>query len=144
MKVAIISLVALALAGLVYIRLAPSNAADWHKRPGNSIMGHNALKDGHIFREAVPGDGRETLANLDRIIRGMPRTTVLAGSMDDGKITYVTRSKVIGFPDYTTVSIVEENGESILEIWGRLRFGASDLGVNPARIQRWLDALGQS
>ena len=51
-----------------------------------------------------------------------------------------------GFPDYTTVSILPagtfDNAGPLLMIDGRLRFGRSDLGVNKARIERWLTALG--
>jgi len=54
-------------------------------------------------------------------------------------ITYVTRSRVFGFPDYTTV---RQAGPQ-LEIYGRLRFGRSDLGVNAARIDGWLQSFAQ-
>ena len=88
--------------------------------------------DGGAMRK-VEGD----LAALDSIIRDTPRTQVLAGSVDEGMITYVTRSRVFGFPDYTTV---RQEGD-MLEVYGRLRFGKSDLGVNAARIDGWLRQL---
>ena len=50
-------------------------------------------------------------------------------------ITYVTRSALFRFPDYTTV----RHRDAQIEIYGRLRFGRSDLGVNAARIDRWLE-----
>ena len=62
---------------------------------------------------------------------------MLAGSVEQGMITYVTRSIVVGFPDYTTVL---QNGDQLV-IYARLRFGRSDFGVNHARIKRWIDAL---
>ena len=55
-------------------------------------------------------------------------------------ITYVTRSRVFGFPDYTTV---RQAGDT-LEIHGRLRFGESDMGVNAARVDGWLERLRQA
>ncbi len=84
---------------------------------------------------AVPGD----LAALDAIIRAEPRTHVLAGSVGEGMVTYVTRSKMFGFPDYTTV---QQRGDT-LAIHARLRYGKSDMGVNKARVERWLNALRQ-
>ena len=75
---------------------------------------------------------------LDALVRDTPRTQVLAGSLAQGMLTYVTRSAFFGFPDYTTV---RQRGAH-LEIYARLRFGRSDLGVNRARVEQWLSALG--
>ncbi|MEM9843514.1 MAG: DUF1499 domain-containing protein, partial [Pseudomonadota bacterium] len=90
---------------------------------------------GYVLRriEATP----ETLAALDEIARATPRTTILAGSVEDGIVTYVTRSALMGFPDYTTVSL----SDGALTLYARLRFGQSDLGVNAARLEAWLRAL---
>ncbi|WP_243614316.1 DUF1499 domain-containing protein [Shimia aestuarii] len=52
-------------------------------------------------------------------------------------ITYITRSRMIGFPDYTTVL---QAGEELL-IHARSRFGRRDFGVNAVRVERWIDAL---
>jgi hypothetical protein len=120
------------VAGMAYVRLAPSDPARWHAMPENLAPGD--LAGGAV--RVVPGD----LAALDAIIRATPRSRVLAGDVAQGMITYVTRSRVFGFPDYTTV---RQAGER-LEIYGRLRFGKSDLGVNAARIDGWLQRLGQA
>ncbi len=69
------------------------------------------------------------------IAQQTPRTTVLRGSVESGRITYVTRTKLIGFPDYTTVQL--EDGT--LMVHARLRFGRSDFGVNRARAERWIE-----
>jgi len=132
MKILATFLLVLILAGLAFIRLAPSDPARWHQMP-ESVTDRDL--DGGAMRR-VEGD----LAALDAIIRDTPRTRVLAGSPDQGMITYVSRSRVFGFPDYTTV---RQSGD-MLEIYGRLRFGKSDLGVNAARIDGWLDRLAQS
>ncbi|WP_138933767.1 DUF1499 domain-containing protein [Roseovarius arcticus] len=125
-------IVLLGLAGLlVWIRLAPDDVARWHVSP--EATGDRDMEGG-VMR-AVPGD----LAALDAIIRAEPRARVLAGSVDSGMVTYITRSKVIGFPDYTTV---EQRGDT-LALYARLRYGKSDMGVNKARVERWLAALGQ-
>lgn len=127
----ILSLVLVGIVGgLGVIRLAPSDPARWHQMP-ESITDRDL--DGGAMR-VVAGD----LATLDAIIRATPRTGVLAGDVGQGMITYVTRSRIFGFPDYTTV---RQDGAR-LEIYGRLRFGRSDLGVNAARIEGWLQRLG--
>ena len=66
-----------------------------------------------------------------------PRTSVLAGSVDTGRITYVTRTQWMGFPDYTTV---EQQGET-LKLYARLRFGRSDFGVNAVRVNALVRGL---
>lgn len=127
-----------ALAGLIgvalYIRLAPSNVARWHQMPEVVSAGDTP---GEAFRviEADEADFRR----LHDIILQTARTRLLAGSVDAGMITYVTRSRVFGFPDYTTL----RHRDGRIEIWGRLRFGRSDLGVNARRIDGWLQVFAQ-
>ncbi len=123
------------VAAQAWVRLAPSDPARWHVDPE---VTHDAdLRNG--VRRIVPA-GDDTLARLDGIVMDTPRTTRLAGSVASGRITYVTRSRFWGFPDYTTVA---RDGDR-LEIFARARFGRSDMGVNRARVERWLARLGQS
>jgi hypothetical protein len=131
-RIAALFVLVLAVALLAFIRLAPSDPLRWHQMP--DTITNRDLEGGAMRR--VAGD----LAALDAIIRATPRTRVLAGSVADRMVTYVTRSRIMGFPDYTTVRQVGE----MLEIYGRLRFGRSDLGVNAARIDRWLGRLAEA
>ena len=62
----------------------------------------------------------------------------MAGSIQEGLITFHTRSLFWGFPDHTTAGVQGD----LLVIYGRLRFGSSDMGVNKARIESWLETLG--
>nr|WP_303626490.1 DUF1499 domain-containing protein [Roseovarius sp. M141] len=118
-----------AVCGLAWIRLARDDVARWHRLP-EGVSDRDM--EGGVMRVAS-GD----LADLDGIIRAEPRTHVLAGSVECGMVTYVTRSKVFGFPDYTTVA---QRGAD-LALYARLRYGKSDMGVNKARVERWLVAL---
>lgn len=120
------------IAVLVYVRLAPSDPARWHVQPAFS---QDRNMPGGVVR--IVETGPDGLARLDPIARAEPRTTVLAGSVAEGMITYVSRSQVIGFPDYTTVW---QDGNRLV-IHGRLRFGRSDFGVNRARVEAWIRAL---
>ena len=115
-----------------YVRLAPVDAAVWDKP-----LTFDTDRDMKRGVQRVVDTGPQGLARLDAIARATPRTTVLAGSVEAGRITYVTRTAVIGFPDYTTV---EQDGDQ-LKIYARLRFGRSDFGVNGARVAAWLNAL---
>lgn len=118
--------------GLGYVRLAPLNAQRWHQPVAQSE--DTDLSGGAV--RVIAGDS-ETLAQIDTILRGFDRTDVLAGAVDAGRITYVTRSAVFGFPDLTTVEL---QGSQI-RMFARLRFGASDLGVNRERLERVIAAL---
>ena len=128
----ILLLVALALIGVaLYIRLAPSDPQVWH-RPITSTA--DADGEGSALR-VIPGDAA-TLTRIDAAARALPRTQVLAGSLEEGRVTYITRSKGMGFPDYTTVDLAEGQ----IRMYARLRFGKSDMGVNRARLERLIAA----
>ena len=128
------AIILIVVAGLAWIRLAPSDPAVWHVDP--KVTSDQDLAGG--VRRRIPATDT-TFQELDRIILATPRTEVLAGSVDDGMVTYVTRSQWMGFPDYTTVRATAPQ----LELYGRLRFGKSDMGVNAARLDRWLKAFAE-
>ena len=126
---------------LAYVRLAPSDPDRWHQAAMPSGTESKEFARGYVWRKPITGDGRAEMARLDQVAMVTDRTERLAGSVEAQQITYVTRSKVFGFPDYTTVSVIGgPDGTNILEIYGRLRFGRSDLGVNANRVKSWVAA----
>lgn len=129
------------LGALAFIRLAPSDPAVWNVDlaapgfdPGN----------GQVFcvtaenRYGPLPDASAALAQLDRIAMATPRTERLAGSAESGRITWITRTALIGYPDYTTAQVLPDGA---LCLFGRQRFGDGDFGVNAARIGAWAQAL---
>ncbi len=134
----------IALLGLMaYVRLAPSDPTVWDVSPVIYGWEHGAPFDtvipmmgGASLRlSTTKGDPAALLARLDTIALATPRTTQLAA--DSTRITWVTRSALWGFPDYTTAEVRPDG----LYILARLRFGQSDLGVNAARLNDWLFRL---
>ena len=103
-------------------------------------MGKTQGTNSYIWRAPVDGDGQETLAQLDSAIMQTPRTEVVAGSLVEGQVTYVTRTKLMGYPDFTTIGVYGANPRYV-EVYGRSRFGRSDLGVNAKRVNGWLDQI---
>jgi len=128
----ILILLALVLGLLAYVRLAPTYAEQVHCAIDSA---EDADGEGHCVR--VLDADEAALAKIDAAMMALPRTTRIAGSVETGRITYITRSKWIGFPDYTTV---QRDGDRI-KLFGRLRFGRSDFGVNRVRLDHVVAAL---
>jgi hypothetical protein len=84
---------------------------------------------------------RDLLARFHLFARAQPRTGIVAGDLDSLMITYLQRSRFIGFPDYLTVKVVEMKGGAGLTVYSRSRYGRGDFGVNRARVEAWLAAL---
>jgi hypothetical protein len=134
-----------ALGAMTYIRVAPVDLADWHRSvdlygwdqggPWDQVV---AMRGGAALRlSPAIGAPADLLARLDAIATATPRTTRVAGSLAQGRITWETRSLIWGFPDYTTAEV---RGDG-LYLTARLRFGLEDFGVNAARLQSWLAQL---
>lgn len=125
-------LVCIVLVGLLaFVRLAPTDLTRWHQ-PIAETNSQNMV--GGAIR-VIEAD-EAAFARVIDAARALPRTQVVAGSVDEGRVTYVTRSKWIGFPDYTTI----EYSDGVLKLHARLRFGRSDFGVNRERLERLLTA----
>lgn len=136
-------LLMIAISGLIYIRSAPHDTDGVHVAPPTGATPeHPVLKPGSaLFSRLFDTPAADSLKRLNDIALATKRTRILAGSVETGMITYVTRSRGFGFPDYTTVQAVSEDTGSRITIYGRLRFGKSDFGVNRQRISAWLQAL---
>jgi uncharacterized protein (DUF1499 family) len=63
---------------------------------------------------------------------------------DDAGLTerYVQRSRLMGYPDTIVVRFFDRpGGHSTIALYSRSQLGKGDLGVNLARLQRWLNGL---
>jgi hypothetical protein len=124
-----------------YVRLAPNDLGRWNVDPATAVTWPettagtvSALTGGAVF--LIPA-AQDALARLDAVAVATARTTRLAGSVEQGRITWVTRSGFWGFPDYTTAQITQDG----LYVYARLRFGKADFGVNAARLNDWLGKM---
>lgn len=136
-------LLMIVISGLIYIRAAPHNTTAEHVIPpiGAEPDAPDIMEGSAVYAQVFTAPPADLLARLNTIALATPRTSVLAGSVSGGMITYVTRSRVFGFPDYTTVEVIEDEVGSRATLYGRLRFGKSDFGVNSQRISGWLQAV---
>ena len=131
MKGAVFLPVVLVAGFALWVRLAPSDPARWHVGPPQEAK---RWPGGLVA--VIDGD-RARFKRLVRIIEKTPRTRHLAGDVEGGRVTFITRSALWGFPDYTTIA----QADGRIRILARLRFGRSDLGVNSRRVSQWLEAL---
>jgi uncharacterized protein (DUF1499 family) len=131
-------LAVLAAAGVVlvaYVRLAPSNPAVWHVDP-----------------DAVPDPATPNFARADLVIPLPPAEVAArleAAAQVDGAVqlagdaalaTWLTRSPLMRFPDYTSIKLTPADGGTRLSALARARFGSRDMGANRARLNRWVAA----
>ena len=78
------------------------------------------------------------------MISAEPRLTAVA--TDDATLTdrYIQRSALMGYPDTIVVHFFDlPDGRSTLALYSRSQLGHGDMGVNRARIERWLAKLGE-
>jgi len=134
----LIGLIVVLAALVLYVRFAPTDSALWHKRPISTAPSDTLTAGSFLAARQITAPPAQVLEAVEKIALETPRTRLLAGSVAEGMMTFQTRSRLWGFPDQTTVAI---DGD-LLVIYGRLRFGQADLGVNKARVESWLTALG--
>lgn len=134
---------------MVYVRFAPSDPGQWN----GSVLTTDPVTAGPCADKVtiVPkgaratcvltGTPQEILAKLDAVAMADLRTTRLAGTPADVRITWVSRSRLMGYPDYITAEATQTSLGTRLDIFSRQRFGSGDAGVNAARLKNWLSSF---
>jgi len=122
------ALALLAVAGLIYVRVASHDAARWHVDP-TTVTEIDDLNQ-YLAGDAVPGD-LETVADALKAALG---GEMLAGSFAEGFATVVVRTPLIGYPDYVSAGLIAQGDQTQVVLFSRSRFGKSDLGANKARV----------
>ncbi|MCF6271661.1 MAG: DUF1499 domain-containing protein [Rhodobacteraceae bacterium] len=144
-----------AIIGALYVRVitASHDPAEWHVDPYNITrpispntyyVAPQGMVEAMVDREAaVYAAPAAIMAKaFDDYVMTQPRVTRLAGSVEEGWLTYVQRTPVLRMPDYISVQFMDfEDGGSAMAIYSRSRYGYGDMGVNKARIDIWLQSL---
>lgn len=148
MKIVVSFLVVVILAMLAYVRYAPSDARAWHVDPLTAKK--PKLPNAFLFRGAGgkhPAPEYEMPAGalavkFDDLAMLKPSVTRLDGDPADLFVTYIARTKYVGFPDYISIKFIELDADrSTIAVFSRSRFGYSDRGVNRRRVLAWLAEL---
>lgn len=124
----LLAILVVVVGALAYVRLAPVKltATAMPTAVGDypEAGGFTAVRD---VNEAV------TLEAVEAAMLALPRTVKVAND----PLTFVTRSRVIGFPD---VTVVQER-DGMLAISAHLVYGSSDFKVNKTRVLALLASL---
>lgn len=146
LKLIFLAFVIAAVAGAGWVRLAPNDPARWHLDPRR--VARPSTPNFYLLRM---GDGDAPAPIFDTAPTALAKrlheaaladgATLLAGRVSEGHMTYLTRSRVMGFPDYTSILIEPAGDGSVLTAFARARYGYSDMGANRARLEAWVAAL---
>ena len=132
----------LVVSGVAYVRLSPTDLTAFHVAPMATEAGDTATAASFKAARQIATPAADILRAIDQIARETERTERVAGSVGEGLVTYETRSALMGYPDYTTVTVTDGAEGPLLVINARSRFGKGDMGVNRARVEDWLTRLG--
>ena len=108
-------------------RMAPEGATDQAIDAVAPVYGETGIVMAEAFHDFA-------LAQRD--------TQSVFGVAASQHMTYVQRTEMLRVPDYISVKFIDlPEGGSTVAIFSRSRFGYGDMGVNEARVRRWVDAL---
>ncbi len=135
------------------IATAPHDPDVWHQDPLIATTSETP----NSFRMAPSGSTQEridaiapvysenvfVLAEAFHEFALQQRATVpIAGLPPELMMTYVQRTEKLKLPDYISVKFIDlGDGTSSIAVYSRSRYGYADLGVNRARVERWVKTL---
>lgn len=132
MKYLIVIIIIIIFTIASYVRLA-------HVHPLFNIPDSNSNQlssNGFVFIKTYSGSTDELYKIITNIALATPRTLLLSND----PLQFVTRSKLLGFPDITAIVIQDKT----LVIYATSVFGRFDFGVNRARALRWISLIKNS
>lgn len=160
MRIMLAIIILVVLGGLGFlaytVRTATHDPAVWHVDP-RTVPPSETPNDYRIAIQALaeyPVDMAAPIYDIDAatlalafddFVMRQPRVERVAGSPEEGWVTYVQRTPQLLVPDYISVRFFDLEGENVgrstLAIYSRSRYGYGDMGVNEKRAKAWLAAL---
>lgn len=132
----------IAFVGVLWLRFAPIDRDDWHADPADTeVGGGRGLRLIGLEAPRYPAETETVLANFQEIVLDDDNTRRLEGDLDEGMITFVVRSHVLGLAEVITAKAVAEGSKTKLSIASRPRFSLSSREAAAARLDRWLQEM---
>ena len=136
-----------ALAGGNFVRTAPIDPAAWHADPAEAVRSgkpndYLVAEGGDRAPPRFSARPAAVASAFDAVAMAEPGVTRLAGDPAEAHVSYVQRSRIVGFPDIVSARAVADGDGARLLVWSRSRYGHSDMGVNRARVEAWLARVG--
>ena len=98
----------------------------------------------HILTAALPMSPDRLCGLMARMLRGRPRTRIIAAAPDLFRIDAIQRSRIFRFTDDVALWAMPAGEGAAPVILSRSRIGRNDLGANRRRVESWLAALSSS
>jgi len=100
-----------------------------------------------VHREApiYPASVAELISAFLGVVGKQERVSAGPSDLATYQFDFVQRSAIMRYPDTISVRFMPVDADhTTLAIYSRSHYGYSDMGVNKARIDLWLDQLGQA
>jgi len=141
--ISVATLFGIVIFAAVAFRVMPMDAARYHIRPALAVPPSTPNFALMVGDEALvlPRNLADVAADV-ALKAASDGAVLLAGQPEDGFVTYVYRSRLMGFPDALSLTLdPTDEGGARVQIFSWSRFGYGDLGVNAARVADWVAAL---
>lgn len=80
--------------------------------------------------------------SIQQALAQEPGVAQVDADAGQGTLRYVQRSRLLGFPDTINVKVVPAlDGGSAVLLYSRSQIGRGDMGVNRARLERWIELI---
>ena len=129
---------------IIVARFIPVDTEPFHEDPAEPETRRSEVRLIGPDAPRFPADADTVLTELSHIASRDWSVGRVEGSIDEGMITFVARSRVFGFRDFLTVQAIDDTGAAKLSAFARPRFNVYDWGVNRKRLDRWLGELEQT
>jgi len=120
--------------------------------PGRRSNVFLLLPDG--FASTAAPDARSPVFDCDperlaaaarAAILAQPPVTLVRDIDAELQFTVMQRSRLLRFPDHVTLqALPAAGGRSALAVYSRSKYGRKDFGVNRARVEAWVKAIGEA
>lgn len=133
-----------AIIAFIVLRYAPVDHEEFHDDPAEPDPQRAEVRLIGLDAPRFPAPAAEVLEEFAAIALRDQGVHIAAGDLDEGMITFVARSKILGLRDYITVKAVDEVGASKLAILARPKGRLFGGHANAARLDRWLQELSHT